>query len=556
MVLTPVILRDYQRDAVNAAYDSWNNGNKNVCLVLPTGAGKSVCISEIVFNSYRTGQKVAVIAHRNELVSQMACHLTRRNIPHKIIAPSSTVSQIIKKERSLFGKSFVNPSSDIAVVGVDTLMSRSDDMKSWAEQIDLWVIDETHHLIRSNKWGKAVNLFSHAYGLGVTATPARADGQGLGRKYDGVMDSLIVGPVIRQLIDLHHLSDYEIVCPKSDINVDNIKLSSDGDWCSKNLKKAAKESKIIGDVVENYKKYATGRQAIIFATDIETANDISLSFNEAGIKAACVNGMSKASFREQSLNLFANKQVKILVNVDLFDEGFDCPECEVCIMARPTASLGKYLQMIGRVLRPSENKTALIIDHVSNVLRHGLPDRQRTWSLNRREKKAKMIKDPDELELTICPNCLKPYEKFRTCCPYCGTSKSLPQPKSRSVEMVDGDLILLDTETLAKMRSNTVLENPADIQKRVAAVAGPIAGKGVANRQIEKINAQKELIDSIAQWAAIERLKGFSDSEIYRKFYLTTGVDVLSSLSIDRSKQDYLTLAETIKEWYNRGCDA
>lgn len=547
MPLVPVILRDYQQLVVNKIYDSWRQGAKVVCAVLPTGAGKSVCVSEIVANAH---QRIAVIAHRNELVAQMACHIARRGIPHRIIASAGTVTQIMRKERELFGKSFVNPSAPVAVIGVDTLMSRADSLKEWAYQVNLWVIDEFHHCSGKNKWMKAVEMFPNAYGLGVTATPARADGQGLSRETDGVADALIIGPTTRQLIQLGHLSDYEIVCPKSDLNVDDVKLSADGDWCAKNLKKAAKASRIVGDVVENYRKYAAGRKAIVFATDVETADDIATSFNDANIRAASVNGTSKLSWREQCLAQFADGSLPVLVNVDLFDEGFDCPDADVCIMARPTASLAKYLQMIGRVLRPVPNKTALIIDHVSNVIRHGLPDRNRVWSLNRREKRAKLQRDPEELDLKICPYCLKPFEAFRTSCPYCGQAKPLPEPRSRSVEMVDGDLVLLDKNILERMRQSTVLETPEEIQARVSRSQGSIIGKHVAKCQAEKIEAQKELIDSLAQWAAIQRQDGFTDQELYRKFYLTTGSDVLTALSASHNRQEYTEMAETVKGWY------
>lgn len=248
--------------------------------------------------------------------------------------------------------------------------------------------------------------------------------------------------------------------------------------------------------------------------------------------------------------MFYAGDIKVLVNVDLFDEGFSVDDCDVVIMARPTASLGKYLQICGRALRPAPDKTALIIDHVSNVIRHGLPDVPREWSLDRRQKKAKQVKDPDEIELTVCKNCLKPYEKFRTVCPYCGAEPPLPEPRSRSIEMVEGDLILLDCAALERMRRGTMLEAPGSVAERVARVAGPIAAKGVANRQMEKIAAQGELKDAIAQWAAIERSRGFSDREIYKRFYLSTGMDVLTALDGSRNRQDYLLTAERVRGWY------
>lgn len=545
-----VTLRDYQQSTVNKIYNSWGSGARNVCAVLPTGAGKSVIMSEVVKNTYESRQRLVFIAHRNELVSQMACHVARRGIPHRVIASNSTVTQIIRKERQSFGESFVNMSAPVSVVGIDTLVSREDTLKEWALQQSLWIVDESHHLLRSNKWGRGVSMFKNAFGLGATATPNRADGQGLSAESDGYFNDLILGPTVRELIERGFLSDYELVCPKSDLRVDDIKLSADGDWCAKNLKKAAKESRIVGDVVENYKKYASTRKGIVFATDVETAETIARSFNESGIVAAAVSGASNPAWREQSINGFAEGRIQVLVNVDLFDEGFDISDCEIVVMARPTASLGKYLQQIGRALRPAEGKVALVIDHVSNVIRHGLPDKQRVWTLDRREKKAKQLKDPEELELTTCATCLKPYEKFRTVCPYCGNEKPLPDSKFRSIETVEGDLMLLDKAMLDKLRAETVLESPAEIAARVSLAAGSIAGKGVANRQIEKIAAQKELADAIAQWAGIQRAGGLNDREISRKFYHTTGMDVLSALSVSHNRQDYLNMAERVKGWY------
>lgn len=543
-------LRDYQQEAVKGIYESWKKGNRNVCAQLVTGAGKTVIFSSIVSNFQQQHQNCAVIAHRNELVSQASCTLALWGIPHRIIGANSTIAQVTRKHREKFGKSFVNPSATTAVVGVDTLVARHDSLVDWAKQIHLWVIDEQHHLTKNNKWGKAVEMFVNAYGLGVTATPNRADGQGLSRETDGYMDDIVKGPSMRSLIERGFLSDYEIVCPKSDLNVDDSPLSKNGDWSNQTLRKAAKKSKIVGDVVSNYIKYANGRQAIVFATDVETADEISQDFNANGIRAVSLNGNSQTAFREESINLFAKKKLQVLVNVDLFDEGFDVPSCDVCIMARPTASLGKYLQQIGRVLRPAPNKTALVIDHVSNVIRHGLPDVHREWSLDRRQKKAKLGKDPDEIELTVCKECLKPYEKFRTVCPYCGFEKPLPEPRERTIEMVEGDLVLLTREMLERMRRSTELESPGSIAARVSVVAGPIAAKGVANRQAEKISAQSELKESIAQWAAIERLKGYSDREIHKKFYLTTGSDVLSALDGSHSRQEFTDMSERIKGWY------
>jgi superfamily II DNA or RNA helicase len=553
-----IVLHPYQGKLYTDIHASWDAGNRNVLAVSGTGSGKSVLTSEIILTGYNKGLRQVVGAHRNELVTQMSSHIARRGIPHRIIGSNSTIAEAQAAHREEFGQSFVNPSAPTAVIGVDTLMARKDDLHDWARQVHRWVMDEAHHTIGNdrverNKWGKAVQMFSNAYGLGVTATPSRADGQGLGADYDGVFHDMVQGPSMRWLIEHGFLSDYEIVCPTSDLarNIENEKVSKDGDWSHQTMRKASKKSKIVGDVVKEYGKYAYGRRAIVFATDVETAAEMAEQFNAWGVRAVSLNGNSNPLYRRQSLRQFASGEIQVLVNVDLFDEGFDCPACDVVIMARPTASLGKYLQMIGRALRYVYDKVALIIDHVSNVVRHGLPDKVRAWSLARKDKRAKQAKDPNDIELTTCYSCLKPYEKFRTVCPYCSAEKPLPEPRSRSVEMVEGDLILLDRAALEKMRKATEIENAGSVADRVSRAAGPIAGKSAANRQMEKIVAHRELSETVAQWAAIQRQKGYSDRELYKQFYLTTGVDVLSALDGKKTRQEFEDLTNVVRGWYS-----
>lgn len=545
--------RPYQQQLKNDIYSSWQQGYLHTLAVTPTGGGKSVVMSDIVQEGLYEAKRQAVIAHRNELVTQMSCHIAERGIQHRIVGSDKTIAQAVRKHRKKFGCSFYNPSAPTTVVGVDTLMARSDSLGSWAGQIDRWFCDEAHHLLRENKWGKAVAMMPRAQGLGVTATPCRADGQGLGAEFDGVFHNMVFGPTMRWLIENGYLSDYEIACPTSDMRVRDEDRGKSGDWSTQYLKKSARESKIVGDVVENYIKFALGRKAICFATDVETAGEIAAKFNAFGIRAAALSAKTPHDVREKYLDEFDIGALQVLVNVDLFDEGFDVPTCEVCIMARPTASLGKYRQMVGRVLRYVPGKVALIIDHVSNVVRHKLPDHDLPWSLGRRDKRGKSTPDPEDIPLTICvnPSCVKPFARYMACCPYCGTTKPLPSPRERSIEMVEGDLTLLDVTALQKLRQSTVLEAAADVAERVGHASGnAFAAKGAANRQLEKIAEHTALRDSLAQWAGIQRSKGFSDREIMKKFYIAVGFDVLSALDVSRTRADMEKLRQTIEGWY------
>ena len=530
---------------------AWMYGLRNVLNVLPTGGGKSIIVSKRISSGFNAGLVQAVMAHRNELVSQMSEHIAREGVSHKIIGSQNTITQITKKHRTLFnGQCFISPSAKTAVVGVDTMMARKNDLEKWASQLDRWILDEAHHALQKNKWGKAIAMFKNAHGMGVTATPCRADGNGLSRETDGVFDTMVIGPSMRWLIDNDYLADYELVCPRSDLSVSEEDVSSDGDWSHKTMRKAVKKSpSIIGDTVENYCKYAYGRKAIVFATDVETAGEIAKKFNEWGVRAAALSGKTPATIRDKYTEEFKAGRIQVLVNVDLFDEGFDVPSCDVVIMARPTASLGKYRQMVGRALRYIPGKVALIIDQVSNIVRHGYPDKETIWSLGRAEKRSRGEIDPDAIPLTECDQCSRPYERFRTHCPHCGAEKPLPEPKDRSIKIVEGDLVLLTREELAKMRAKTVLDSAADMAKKVGKATGNgIAAKAAANRQIERITAHKELTEVIAQWAGIETQRGLNDREMQRKFYHIFGMDVCTALDATRPRSEMESLCSAVKK--------
>lgn len=550
-----VILRPYQTDLIARTYQSYQSGARNVLAVLPTGGGKSVIVSQIILDGHQQGLSECVIAHRNELVGQMSLHVARRGIPHRIIASQSAVSQITSEHRREFGRSLVNPDARCSVVSVDTLNARRDQLTAWAAQVQRWTIDEAHHVLRVNKWGKAVTMFPNAYGLGVTATAVRADGMGLGAHHDGVFEDMIAGPSMRNLIDIGALCDYEIAVPESDFQIDDAELAPSGDWSTKRMREASKRSHIVGDVVIEYQRRAPPNaagvrpRAICFATDVETAGEMAARFNDAGILAAAVSAKTPTETRNEYIRRFRDGRLTMLVNVDLFGEGFDVPAVEVVIMARPTASLAVYLQQFGRALRPMEGKPyGLVIDHVSNWKRHGFPDKPHIWTLDRREKRAKQEPDPEDIPLTACRACSRPYERALPACPYCGNAPPVPEGGARSIDQVDGDLMLLDRARLAEMRAAMQLEAPGDVGARVSAVAGQLAGKGAIARSIERHAAQARLREAIEQWAGCELHKGRSERETYRRFYLTTGVDVLGAMAGSRAEME--SLAARVEGWY------
>lgn len=552
-----ITLRPDQSDLKNRVNASWNRGNRVVAAVLATGGGKSIIMSDLINDNHNLGAFQVVAAHRNELVGQMSLHVARRGIKHRIIASKSAIAEVTALHRAEFnGRSFINPDGNCAVASVQTINARAEQLKAWAKQVDIYYGDEGHHYLRLNMFGKAFDLFGNARGLLATASPTRADGLGLGSHVDGIVDAMEIGPDMRWLINHGALSDYEIAIPDSDFEISDDDLAPSGDWSTAKMRDASKKSHIVGDVVKEYIARAYGKRFICFATDVETSGEIAQRFLDVGIPVASVSAKTPADLRNDYIRRFRAGQLWGLINVDLFGEGFDVPAVEVVIMARPTASLSVYLQQFGRALRVLAGKVfGLVIDHVSNWKRHGFPDKPHYWTLDRREKKsAKKEKDPEEIELTVCrgtteaPGCSRPYERCLPACPYCGTVPPLPAPGDRTLIKVDGDLTLLTREMIAQMQAATVLESPADIAERVAFVAGRVAGLGAANRQIERHGAQERLRAVIEQWAGCERAKGRSDAETYRRFYLTTGFDVITAQTLDRADMD--ALATRVEGWY------
>lgn len=528
-------LRSYQTELIDGIHQAWSAGHRNVAAVLPTGGGKTVLFSSILADERAPS---CAIAHRQELVSQMSLTLCRFGIQHGIIAARSTVKNIIAMQIQEHGRSVYDPMAACRVASAQTLVRRKPD--TWTRAVRLWVLDETHHLLAGNQWGKTVRLFPSARGLGVTATPTRADGNGLGRHADGLLDTMVVGPSMRELIDQGYLTDYRIFAPRvSDLDLDDVPISqTTGDYSKPKLVTAVKHSRIVGDVVTHYCRLAAGKRGVTFATDIETATTIAERYNLAGIPAEIVSAKTPDRERLAVIRRFRAGHLLQLVNVDLFGEGFDLPAIEVVSMARPTASYGLYCQQFGRALRPMDGKQhAIIIDHVGNVIRHGLPDAPREWTLDRRERRAASTGPPT---LKACPTCTGVYERFYVSCPYCGYEPEI-SPRARPEE-VDGDLYELDAATLAQMRGEADrLTEPFNRHAMEAAGAPRHVINGAAAQHRRRAEAQGVLRDTMAWWAGHQQAAGRSDRESWRLFYHRFGVDMITAQTLGRPDAERLT---------------
>lgn len=520
-------LRGFQVEDKIQIQTAWDQGYRNVLYALPCGGGKTVVFSSILAES--NGMSV-VIAHRREILGQIALALAKNKVPHALIAPDKTVSFCRKQQRDALGKSHVTPNARVFVASVDTLQARRASLTKWGLQIQNWVQDEAHHVLEDNKWGKVLSLFPNARGLGVTATPLRGDRRSLHANKGGVFQTLIQGLSPRDLITRGYLSDYRIFTPMSDIDVSQVPTTSSGDYSGPKLAIATKNSHIVGDVVDQYLKLTPGLVGATFAANVDSAEGIANHFRAKGVPAVSLNAKSLDSERFNAVRAAKNGELKQLVNVDLFGEGFDLPQLGVVSFARPTASYGLYVQQFGRVWRAFPGKThGIVIDHVGNVLRHGLPDRQIDWNLELGGPPREVLTGPP-LRSCSHPFCLKIWESYSRTCPHCGFT---PEITERSTpEQVEGDLFELDAATLAVMRgdilkANTTVSEATAPLKYGGASAAAIAGLAATHRK--KQAAQRELRDTMALWGGYARNIGLNDSERQIKFFREFGVDVLSA---------------------------
>lgn len=542
-------LRPYQLELKTAVLADWAEGVNTVLAVLPTGAGKTVFFSDIINDEQGA---TCAIAHRQELVSQISKALAMNGVYHRIIGPPKVVKLCVRLHLKYTGKSFYDCNSKHAVAGVDTLVRRGDQLTAWLPTVKLWVMDEAHHVLRANKWGKAVSMFPNARGLGVTATPHRADGHGLGAHADGVFNTLRVGTTMRDLINSGFLTDYKLFAPKSDFSRDDIKITASGDFSAAESSRAvatsslvahAEKGQVIGDAVRTYQKLLSGLLTIVFAPDVSTGYQLETEYNAAGIAAKCVHSAMPDDERIKAVDDFSVKKLMVLINVALFDEGFDLPAIVAVQDVAATESFGRFVQRAGRMLRLLDGKShGIYVDHVGNIARHAkvvhyddvprVEISHREWTLDRAEKRSKS----EVSDVRTCNRCTGSFARFLKVCPYC--SEPIPVNNSgagSSIDYVDGDLYELDAATLAQMHGAVAVANMSaqEYRDKLAAQRLPqVVVMANVKRHIERQENIAKLRTVMAQWAGYERARGLSDSEIFRKFYLTYGTSWLSAQTV------------------------
>jgi superfamily II DNA or RNA helicase len=573
-------LRPYQQDLIAATEQAWADGARNVLMRLDTGGGKTVCLADIV---HRHNGASCLIVHRSELVGQISLTLANLGIRHDVIAAATTRKAIARAHVEEIGTCYYQPGARCAVASVDTLI-RAEGLDAWAKQVTLWICDEGHHLARDwsmdgeslpNKWGKAVEAFSHpdCRGLLPTATPKRADGKGLGRHADGYADVMVEGPPMRWLIDQGYLCDYRVYCPTVQAPAPG-PAGASGDISPAQLSEWAHnpDNPIVGDLALNYQRFGEGGTFISFCTDIDTAIKTAEAHRARGMTAEVVTGNTKDHVRRDIFRRFGRGEVLQLCVVDIVSEGTDLPACRGASFGRPSESLALVMQQIGRTLRPlyapgfdlstqagrlaaiaaSDKPYAILIDHVQHFLKPhlGPPDKQRDWSLDRREKRAKT--EQDFVPNKVCPSCVRPYAAIHRACPNCKVET--PPASRKSPEAVEGDLYLLDPAVLAALRGDVAAVDVTDDERRAQLVASrcPTIGieRHVRSHQ-DRQAAQAMLRPAMGRWGAVQLTAGLDDVQMQRMFWHVFGIDCLSARALGAT--DAWALAERVDAAVSNG---
>lgn len=360
-------LRGYQCDMKHDIYDKWDYMT-NVMLQMPTGTGKTVVFASIVKDILRwcrensPESKILVIAHRKELIRQAAKKM-------KFASPG-----IIRNGEPM------DLSRPVQVASIQTFMSRRNYETMRRQRFDFIIIDEAHHSMASG-YQKLWEMFPNSKKLGVTATPWRMNHSG----FTELFDDMVLSYSIEWFVEHGYLSNYDYVSIKRNSSIqheinDIQRFGVDGDYLESELSERFDTDHIRAQLYGSFEKYARTRKGIIYAIDRKHASNIRDLYASHGVPICMIDGTTPAKERDDMIDDFKAGRIQVIVNVNIFSEGFDCPNIEFIQLARPTRSLAMYLQQVGRGLRISDDKTeSIILDNVGLYNRFGTPMANRHW---------------------------------------------------------------------------------------------------------------------------------------------------------------------------------
>lgn len=428
--MKPITLRGYQDGAVNRVRGAFNRGARAVLLVMPTGAGKTVCFSYIAFHAAAKGKRILLLAHRRELILQISRALGLWGLRHGLIMPEEA-----------------EKGYPVQVASIATLVRR---LYPGKYRFDLIVVDEAHHAVEGTGLGRILEAFPEARTLGVTATPCRLDGRGLGRTAAGYFDALVEGPTVLELIEAGYLARPAVFAPPAgrDLNLHGIKMTA-GDYNLGELAQAMDRAPLTGDAVAHYRRHCDRAPALAFCVTVAHAAHVARQFQDAGYQAAVLDGETPDFRRDQMIRDLGRGHLHVLASCNVVSEGTDIPTVQAAILLRPTASYALAMQQMGRALRTCPGKErAIILDHAGNTRRHGLPTEPGQWSLDngprRRDSGAPPVRD--------CPSCGAVFASAARGCPECAHPSDFARPPEGPPLACTGDLEAVDAVAVARQR--------------------------------------------------------------------------------------------------------
>lgn len=365
-----ITLRDYQQLAKEEIFSKWNLVD-NILYQMPTGTGKTRLFTSIIRDiniwglRHNINYRILIIAHRSELIEQSSRSLDKFRIKHGVLAGT------MKDKRDL--------TQAIQVASIQTITHPANQCLIDDLKFDFIIIDEAHHAV-ANSYQKLWDYCPDAKKLGVTATPWRMNNSGFAQIFDAYIPSMS----IKDFIQKGWLATYQYYSiPTSSELVKSIEsireFDIEGDYKNSALVEVCDTSRIRAQLYDSYEKNVLGKKGIIYSISREHSEHICLQYRSRGVAIENIDSKTPAKVREKVIQAFRNGEIDIIVNVDIFSEGFDCPDIEFIQLARPTKSLVKYIQQVGRGLRKNGDKKCIILDNVGMYSRFGLPDEERDW---------------------------------------------------------------------------------------------------------------------------------------------------------------------------------
>lgn len=421
------MLRPYQTELVGRLRRAIASGHKRILMQAATGAGKTIISSSMIQSAVGKGKTVLFVAHRKEIINQTSVKLDAIGVDHGVIMAEHPRYK---------------PRLPVQVASIQTLSRRT------MPPADLVFIDECH-LSCSKSFLKLVEHYKDSVIVGMTATPIRLDGKGLGMIYSHLEEAILMS----ELIEMGFLVKPRVFAPFTP-DMSNVKTVA-GDYDQHAVAELMDKTSITGDIIKHWKQYAQGRKTIVFAASVAHSEHIQAAFLQDGISARHLDATTKSWLRDKTLEEWRQGRFDVLCNCGLFVEGLDVPETGCVILARPTQSLTIYLQAVGRGMRPAPGKDdVIILDHAGLTHRHGLVDEPREWSLDGKKKSKRKTQGEEAAPtVTICESCFAAFsrQEFPDKCPQCGE----PLPKRKQVVADvrgEGELVELTPEHIARIK--------------------------------------------------------------------------------------------------------